>query len=99
IQGIFEKEKEEHGIRIRTVESTKEGEELTSKKTGTYLTLEAQGIREKDAEMQEKVVEVFARHLAQMLKDRGIQAEARCRVVGLGNWNFTPDELGPLTVE
>ncbi|MEK5497932.1 GPR endopeptidase [Bacillus sp. FSL M8-0077] len=99
IQGIIEKEKEEHGIRIRTVEITTEGQELTGKKAGTYLTLEAQGIREKDSEMQEKVVEVFAHHFAQFLKEHGIQADASCLVVGLGNWNVTPDALGPLTVE
>lgn len=63
------------------------------------MTLEAQGIREKDSEMQEKVVEVFAHHFAQFLKDHGIQADASCLVVGLGNWNVTPDALGPLTVE
>lgn len=49
--------------------------------------------------MQEKVVEVFAHHFAQFLKDHGIQADASCLVVGLGNWNVTPDALGPLTVE
>lgn len=37
IQGIVEKEKEEHGIRIRTVEITKEGEALTKEKGRNIL--------------------------------------------------------------
>ncbi|MFB8735217.1 GPR endopeptidase [Bacillus sp. SL00103] len=28
-----------------------------------------------------------------------MHTDASCLVVGLGNWNVTPDALGPLTVE
>ncbi|GAA3321660.1 hypothetical protein GCM10020331_038390 [Ectobacillus funiculus] len=36
---------------------------------------------------------------ALFLKEIGISDNASCLVVGLGNWNVTPDALGPIVVE
>ncbi len=99
IEGVIIKEKEEDDIKISYVEITKEGEEVLGKKAGKYLTLEIQGIRQKDTDLQERVEAVFAREFSRFLESCGISDEASCLVVGLGNWNVTPDALGPLVCE
>src|SRR5690606_31393584 len=99
IEGVIIKEKQEDGITVSTVEITEDGAKAIGKKKGNYLTLEVQGIRQKDSELQEKVQKVFAKEFSHFLSKLNIGKEASCLVVGLGNWNVTPDALGPLAVE
>jgi spore protease len=99
IDGVILHEKDVEGIHVSYVEITNEGQEATGKMPGRYLTLEAQGIRQKDTEMQQKVEEVFAKEFKQFLRTLQIPDDASCLVVGLGNWNVTPDALGPIAVE
>ncbi|MFC0270069.1 GPR endopeptidase [Metabacillus herbersteinensis] len=99
LKGVIVKERDEDGIKISSIEITEEGTAVTGKKAGKYLTLEVQGIRQKDTELQEKVINVFAQEFSQFLTDLGIKKDDSCLVVGLGNWNVTPDALGPLAVE
>lgn len=99
ISGVIVKEREEEGVHITTVEINEEGAERLGKKAGNYVTFEIQGIRNKDTELQEVVERVFAKEFSQFLKQLGIEKDASCLVVGLGNWNVTPDALGPIAVE
>ncbi|EIJ78939.1 germination protease [Bacillus methanolicus PB1] len=99
INGVMIKEKEDEGIKLSLVQITEEGEKTVGKKPGRYLTIEVVGIRQKDTELQKKVSDVFSREFAHFLKDTGIPEDASCLVVGLGNWNVTPDALGPLVCE
>lgn len=99
LEGVVIKEKEENNMKISLVEITGEGEKAIGKKQGQYLTIEVQGIRQQDSELQAKVEEVFANEFASFLKQKGIGKEATCLVVGLGNWNVTPDALGPIVCE
>lgn len=98
-KGFIVKEHEENGVKITSVEITEEGEKLSGKKKGNYLTLQVEGISEQDSEMQETIVQVFANAFSSFLKDLSIDQNASCLVVGLGNWNVTPDALGPTVVE
>lgn len=99
IEGVVIKEREEDGIKVSYVEVTNEGAVTIGKKEGTYLTLEAAGIRQQDTDMQRKVAEIFAKEFSQFLQQAGIKKDAACLVVGLGNWNVTPDALGPQVCE
>lgn len=99
IEGVMIKEKEENDIKISLVEVTAEGEKNLGKKQGQYLTIEVVGIRQQDTELQGKVEKVFANEFAQFIKQSGIKKDDSCLVVGLGNWNVTPDALGPLVCE
>ncbi|GGE74608.1 GPR endopeptidase [Priestia taiwanensis] len=99
IDGILVKEREVDGIKITAVDITDQAAPSVGKKAGHYLTLEIQGIRNQDTELQEKVEEVFAKEFKHFLEGIGIKAEDSCLVVGLGNWNVTPDALGPSVVE
>ncbi|GAA0340983.1 GPR endopeptidase [Bacillus carboniphilus] len=99
IQGVQIKDREEEGIKITEVIISEAGSETIGKKPGRYLTVEAQGIRQQDTVYQQKVEEVLAREFSTFLADKGISKDASCLVVGLGNWNVTPDALGPLVCE
>ncbi|MCM3588868.1 GPR endopeptidase [Mesobacillus maritimus] len=99
LEGVIIKEKEEKGIKVSLVEVTAEGEKAIGKKQGQYLTIEVQGIRQQDSELQHKVQGVFANEFSRFLKQKGLGEDASCLVVGLGNWNVTPDALGPLVSE
>lgn len=89
----------EDGIKVTHVEITKEGEKRVGKKAGHYVTLEMQGIRKQDTVLQQKVASLFAKEFAQFLEALHIPKHASCLVVGLGNWNVTPDSLGPQVSE
>jgi spore protease len=99
IEGVIIKEKDKDGIKVSLVEITPEGEKALGKKTGRYLTLEVVGIRQQDTELQQKVQQVFASEFAGFIEEMGINQDASCLIVGLGNWNVTPDSLGPLVCE
>jgi spore protease len=99
INGVIVKEREEDGITITKVVIEDVASESMGKKPGNYLTLEVQGVRQQDTELQQKVERVFAREFHHFLEEAGISENASCLVVGLGNWNVTPDALGPAVVE
>ena len=99
IQGVIVKEREEEGITITKVTIDEVASESMGKKPGNYLTLEVQGIRQQDTELQQKVERVFAKEFSYFLEEVGVTKEASCLIVGLGNWNVTPDALGPIVVE
>lgn len=65
------------------------------KPEGTYVTLEAPVIREANPQAHAAVVEVLAKHLGAMIN---LPDQASVLIVGLGNWNATPDALGPKVV-
>lgn len=99
IEGVIIKEKEENDMKISLVEITAEGAKAIGKKEGRYLTIEVVGIRQQDTELQKEVEKVFANEFSQFLKQANIKEDASCLVVGLGNWNVTPDALGPMVCE
>ncbi|MBM7838074.1 spore protease [Alkalihalobacillus xiaoxiensis] len=86
-------------VKVTKVEIGEEGAERIQKRAGQYLTFEAQGIRQKDTDLQADLEHVFASEFSAFLERSGIKKTDTCLVVGLGNWNVTPDALGPLTVE
>lgn len=99
IEGVIIKERDIDDIKVSLVEVTAAGAEAIGKKKGSYLTIEVQGIREQNTETQAKVETVLATELAHFLSRMKISKDSSCLVVGLGNWNVTPDALGPAVVE
>ncbi|WP_102345532.1 GPR endopeptidase [Bacillus sp. Marseille-P3661] len=99
IEGVVIKDRVSGNVNITKVEITETGAQAIGKKAGNYLTLEVQGIRQQDTELQQEVEKVFAKEFSEFMKQIGIKNEDSCLVVGLGNWNVTPDALGPMAVE
>jgi len=71
-------------------------EKIMGKPIGTYITIEAPEMRANNPEVHQDIGKVLAEQLQKLVK---IGPEATVLVVGLGNWNATPDALGPKAVE
>ena len=69
------------------------------KMPGHYLTIEVPKLRDNDTSIEEKVAQRFSVEFANFLQQLGITEDKKALVVGLGNWNVTPDALGPMVVE
>ena len=99
IPGVHVHTAREDGIAVNrvTVESAEAARRL-GKQRGRYITLEAPGLREKNTDLQDRLSEVISREILNLVKLPSNLGEA-VLVVGLGNWNVTPDALGPRVVE
>lgn len=86
----------EEGINITTVNvKSQEGSKIIGKPEGTYITMEIPGIRQYDADFHDELSKSLAKELSKIIK---IKDDQTALVVGLGNWNVTPDALGPKVV-
>lgn len=99
IDGIVVKEREEDGIKLTHIRIEEKGAEVTGKKKGQYITIEAPRIRTGDTDFQGRVERVFSKEMVSMMEECGIREGDSCLVVGLGNRSVTPDALGPMMVE
>lgn len=89
---IVDREKFKYG-EITTVRIDDQyGAAVMGRKPGNYITIEAPAIRDQHPEAHQEIVQVFAGALSRLFE---LPAEASVLVVGLGNWNATPDALGP----
>lgn len=79
----------------RVVVETPAGEKAIGKPMGNYITLEIPGLRDNDQELYENTCKALAQELTGILK---LGDKSMTLVVGLGNWNVTPDALGPKVV-
>ena len=83
-------------IKVTTVKVvSKDGAMIIGKPVGTYITIEAPQMKEYDADFQDSLSKIFA---VQLSKITQLDKEKTAMVVGLGNWNVTPDSLGPKVV-
>ena len=99
IPGVESQTADEKGMHISRVKiTTPEAAEKLGKVMGSYITIEAPGLRKKDSHLQEEVSQVLSRELLALM---GLEKEPgkTVLVVGLGNWNVTPDALGPRVVQ
>ena len=79
--------------RVRVTSRT--GEIAIGKPMGNYITLEVPGLKENDRDLYEDTCRALARELTGIMK---LDDKTLTLVVGLGNWNVTPDALGPKVV-
>ncbi|URZ15747.1 GPR endopeptidase [Clostridium felsineum] len=105
-----EKEEDKHGIKVSTkkIEDinittvdvlNEEGEEKIRKPKGTYITLDIPKVTLYDSEDIEDISKVLAGELTDITNKIKLNESMTVLVVGLGNWNITPDALGPKVVD
>lgn len=83
-------------IKITRVRVTSpQGEEAIGKPMGNYITLEIPRLKENDQQLIENTCKELARELSRIIN---LGPKSTVLVVGLGNWNVTPDALGPKVV-
>lgn len=85
-----------NGIKITKVRVLDgDGAKAIGKPEGVYITMEIPGIKQYDADFHDSVSKAFAKELTNVIGQRKCYSTL---VVGLGNWNVTPDSLGPKVV-
>lgn len=76
--------------RVRVTSPT--GEASIGKPIGNYITLEVPRLKENDQVLYEDTCKALSQELVRILN---LNDKSTILVVGLGNWNVTPDALGP----
>ncbi|MEA5057506.1 MAG: GPR endopeptidase [Anaerotignum propionicum] len=100
------KEDEPNGVKVETQEGdcytltrvsiiNDEGSKAMGKPKGEYITIESQKLKENAVDCHEEIIKLLAEQLRKLAKTK----EEDCILVaGLGNWNITPDALGPKVI-
>lgn len=99
VPGVKINDYEYNGIKVSHIEIAEKGEQSLNKKAGSYITIFADGVKKQDTKKQTHAAKVLAKEIEKMMKKNHIDKNSKGLIVGLGNWNVTPDALGPMTVE
>ncbi len=95
-EGVEVSTDESDDILITTVEVKDEkGAERIGKPIGTYITIESQALKDNDVCTHEKIIEILSQTIGKL---HNLNKDDSVLIVGLGNWQVTPDALGPKTV-
>lgn len=98
VRGIRVEETQEGDIKTTTVFiESKNASKVIGKPRGTYITVEAEGLLEKDDRYQKKVGKIIAKKLKNLMPQG--EKEIAALVVGLGNREVTADALGPMVAD
>lgn len=96
VPGVEVDETVEDDIKITCVKIVEDiGEKIMGKPKGSYITVDMPRLTHYDGEIRDKVSKVVGKVLSNMID---IDKSMTALVVGLGNWNITPDSLGPKVV-
>jgi len=92
---VEKKEDTEYTItRVKVLDSL--GEKTMGKPIGTYITIEVPALKKADQDLKDEISKVLAKEIKRLANTDKF---TKTLVVGLGNWNVTPDALGPKVVE
>jgi len=97
IPGVRVEEHQARGVRVTEVEIFEESaERLMGKPRGHYITLDVPTFKERDPELRQRLTGMLTDQLKTVIPQ---DPQKSILVVGLGNWNATPDALGPRVVD
>jgi spore protease len=97
LPGVEISEEESQHSKISWVKiTTPQGAQSMGKPPGNYITIESQQLKGSSRLVQDEIGQILAEKLAQLTT---LADDAAILVVGLGNWNATPDALGPRVVD
>lgn len=100
IEGVKFDERETENAHISRVQVLNQrAADTIGKPPGTYITIESDGLKGQNRVIHDKISEVFSKELVNLIDFHSLSVETKKEptifVVGLGNWNATPDALGP----
>ncbi len=97
IPGVRVHETQSKGVAVSEVEIFEESaEKLMGKPRGHYITLDVPSFKDRDPDLKHHLMELLTEELKTLIPQTVKQSVL---VVGLGNWNATPDALGPRVIE
>jgi spore protease len=95
VPGMNVREENLDGIKLTRVQVTPQAAPQVGKPPGRYFTLECPALRSRNRALLKKVAEIIREELAKLA---GLPRKNDVLIVGLGNWQATPDALGPRVV-
>lgn len=96
IPGLESSQEQINGIHITRVQvSTPHAASQVGKPPGRYFTLECPELKYRNRTLLKNVAQIIAKELAVLAE---LPRKSDVLVVGLGNWQATPDALGPRVV-
>ncbi|HHY38634.1 MAG TPA: GPR endopeptidase [Clostridia bacterium] len=96
IPGVKVEEEIQGAVKITRVSiQTEEGAHAMGKEIGTYVTVEAPPLLERNRILEDGISKALAKEFSAVA---ALKPDQSVLVVGLGNWNATPDALGPKVV-
>ena len=94
---VITEEDDQLGITVTWVKITDEtGAAAMGKPIGNYITIESAAMKESDTCTHEEIIKILARKLGKL---HNLEPNAVILIIGLGNWQVTPDALGPKVCE
>lgn len=75
--------------------TNKKASEELNKPIGSYITIESQDLKENNTDSHEKIIHALSEELKSLCH---LKPDDSILITGLGNWNITPDALGPKVV-
>ncbi len=97
LPGVDVEERHDGSITVQVVTiHDAEGGRHIGKPPGRYVTLHSPGLRQRSRSHGQEVARQLGKELETML---ALEDDTSVLLVGLGNWNATPDALGPRVIE
>ncbi|NLL81529.1 MAG: GPR endopeptidase [Tissierellia bacterium] len=72
------------------------GQEIMQKAIGKYVTIDVPSLNVADQDLKDEISKVVAKEIQGMGYNKD---DSKVLIIGLGNWNISPDALGPKVVE
>ena len=74
----------------------KVGSENLRKPIGNYITIDVPNLDKADEDLKDEISKIVAKEIKALEKNK---PDSKVLIVGLGNWNITPDALGPKVID
>lgn len=91
-------EKDEHDnyiiTRVKVLNNT--ASENLRKPIGNYITVDVPNLDKTDEDLKDEISKVVAKEIKNLGRNK---PDSKVLIVGLGNWNITPDALGPKVID
>ncbi|MBM7623137.1 GPR endopeptidase [Sporohalobacter salinus] len=103
VKGVKVNEQEIDHAKVTRIEvMNQQAAEALGKKPGHYVTIETDKLRDNNRQIHEYLSGIMAKELNQLIDynslTQSFDKEPTILVIGLGNWNATPDALGPRVI-
>lgn len=100
IPGVKEEKEQFDFATVTTIDIfSSAGEKAMGRPQGVYITIEAPHLSRPLPEKHDSLIELLAAKIRLLCQRLGLLPQADVLIVGLGNWQATPDSLGPRVVE
>ena len=97
VPGVEVEKKEEDNYTVTRVKIVNEiGMQSMGKSIGTYITIDVPKLKKADEDLKDEISQLVAKEIKGLGKNK---EDSKILIIGLGNWNVSPDALGPKVIE